>query len=76
MTRHTWFSFERGVLHCDHSDPFTQEDIDSIWRSLPMTGAAWVERGELYVQDCDPEVGGRVFVLGPVASGVRVGRAA
>lgn len=59
----TWYSFESGVLFADGDGPLSQAQIDSIWHMLPTTGASWIERGSLYVQDRD---GGTVVCLGPV----------
>lgn len=64
----TYMSFGTGTFHVDGDDPLTQDQVDSVWHHLPTTGAGWVERGHLYVQQYD---GAKVFDLGPVAPGVK-----
>ena len=64
----TYMSFGTGTFHVDGNDPLTQEQVDSVWHHLPTTGAGWVEKGHLFVQQYD---GAKVFDLGPVATGVK-----
>ncbi len=61
-----WYCFESNILYADGDGALTQEQIDSIWNLLPTTGAAWIERGQLYVQNRE---GGKIANLGPVANG-------
>lgn len=63
-----YVDFERSEFSCPpaRGGKITQPQINSIWLSLPTTGAAWVERGKLYVQNRE---GGKVFDLGEVATG-------
>jgi transposase len=63
-----YVNFSEGTFHCPmtRDGKITQPQIDSIWLSLPTTGAAWVERGSLFAQARD---GGTVFKLGEVAPG-------
>ena len=62
-----WFSFETNSFYCDTAGLLTQADCYSVWRSLPTTGCAWVDKGHLYVQQCE---GAIAFDLGEVESGV------
>ena len=64
----TYMNFGTGVFHVDGDAPLTQEQVDSVWLHLPTTGASWVERGHLFVQQRD---GAAAFNLGPVEPGVR-----
>ena len=64
----TYMSFGTGRFHVDGDGPLTQEQVDSVWYHLPTTGAGWVKRGHLYVQQFD---GAKVFDLGPVEAGVK-----
>jgi hypothetical protein len=64
----TYMNFSTGVFHVDGDEPLTQAQVDSVWRHLPTTGASWVERGNLYVQQFD---GAKAFNLGPVAASVK-----
>ena len=65
-----YVDFSKAVFACSGSGALTQAQVRSVWQTLPMTGAAWIERGRLFVQNKDPDFGGKVFNLGPVASGV------
>jgi len=65
----TYMDFGSGSFYADGDGPLTQEQVDSVWRNLPTTGASWVDRGRLYAQQFD---GARAFDLGPVAPGVKV----
>jgi hypothetical protein len=58
-----WFSFSDGSLRCDTVGPLTVDDYNAIWNSLPTTGCAWVECGNMFVQQCD---GAIAYNLGPV----------
>lgn len=69
-TSRAWYSFSEKVLYVD-GERLTQNDYNAIWNRLPMTGAAWIEDGFLFVQDKDPEVGGQVIKLGEVEKGVK-----
>jgi hypothetical protein len=69
--RKCYLNFGSGVFHCSGNGPLSQAQVNSVWCSLPTTGAGWVERGHLRVQSRD---GGTVFDLGPVARGVRIKR--
>jgi hypothetical protein len=62
-----WFSFQDGILRIDHDGPISQSEAYSIWKSLPATGAAWIERGLLFIQQYD---GATPVVLGAVERGV------
>ena len=64
----TYMDFSTGVFHVDGDAPLTQEQVDSVWHHLPTTGASWVERGNLFVQQFD---GAKAFNLGPVERGVK-----
>ncbi len=64
----TYMDFGTGTFHVDGDGPLTQEQVDAVWRNLPTTGAAWVDRGRLLVQQRD---GAGAFDLGPVESGVK-----
>ena len=64
----TYMNFGTGVFHVDGDGPLTQEQVDAVWRNLPTTGAAWVDRGRLLVQQRD---GAEIFNLGPVEGGVK-----
>jgi hypothetical protein len=64
----TYMDFGTGVFHVDGDAPLTQSQVDSVWRHLPTTGASWVERGQLFVQQSD---GATAFNLGTVARGVK-----
>ena len=64
----TYMDFGSGVFHVDGDAPLTQAQVDSVWRNLPTTGASWIERGHLFVQQFD---GAKAFNLGPVAPGVK-----
>jgi hypothetical protein len=52
----------------DGDAPLTQAQVDSVWRHLPTTGASWVDRGNLLVQQFE---GAKAFNLGPVERGVK-----
>ena len=60
--------FGSGVFHVDGDAPLTQEQVDAVWLHLPATGASWVERGHLFVQQHD---GATAFNLGPVEPGIK-----
>lgn len=64
----TYMDFSTGSFHVDGDAPLTQAQVDSVWRHLPTTGASWVERGHLFVQQFD---GAKAFDLGPVERGVK-----
>jgi hypothetical protein len=64
----TYMNFSTGVFHVDDDAPLTQEQVDSVWHHLPTTGAGWVEKGHLFVQQRDD---GFAFDLGPVEPGVK-----
>lgn len=64
----TYMDFGTGVFRVDGDAPLTQAQVDSVWRHLPTTGASWVERGDLFVQQFD---GAQAFNLGPVEHGVK-----
>lgn len=64
----TYMNFGTGVFHVDGDAPLTQAQVDSVWQHLPTTGASWVERGQLFVQQSD---GAKVFNLGPVERGIK-----
>jgi hypothetical protein len=64
----TYMDFGSGVFHVDGDAPLTQEQVDSVWLHLPTTGASWVERGRLFVQQRD---GATAFNLGPVEPGIK-----
>ena len=64
----TYMNFGTGVFHVDGDAPLTQDQVDSVWLLLPTTGASWVERSHLFVQQRDGAV---AFDLGPVEHGVR-----
>lgn len=64
----TYMNFGTGVFHVDGDAPLTQDQVDSVWHHLPTTGAGWVEKGRLFVQQRDD---GFAFDLGPVESGVK-----
>lgn len=65
----TYMDFGTGTFHVDGDGPLTQDQVDSVWRRLPTTGAGWIERGRLLVQQWD---GAKVFDLGLVERGVEV----
>jgi len=64
----TYMDFGTGTFHVDGDGPLTQDQVDSVWRKLPTTGAGWIERGRLLVQQWD---GAKVFDLGLVERGVK-----
>jgi hypothetical protein len=64
------FSFVENVLYVDHEEPLTQADCASIWYHLPTTGAAWIEKGYLFVQDRETTDGSSVRIVALVATGV------
>lgn len=63
------FATSSGVprLHADGTGPLTQAQVESIWQTLPTTGAAWIRHGRLFVQGHD---GAEAGCLGPVEPGV------
>lgn len=64
----TYMDFGTGAFYVDGEAPLTQEQVDSVWLHLPTTGASWVERGHLFVQERD---GSTAFNLGPVMHGIK-----
>ena len=69
--RKCWMNFSKGEFNCDGSGPLSQPQVNSVYCSLPATGAAWVEGGKLFVQQSD---NGKAFDLGPVKPGVKIQR--
>ncbi len=69
--RKCYMDFGSGDFRCDGNGPLSQPQVNSVWCSLPTTGAGWIERGRLFVQARD---GAKAFDLGPVKPGVKIQR--
>lgn len=64
-------NFSREEFICDESrsGKLTQQQVNSVWLSLPTTGSMWIDRGRAFVQANDAA---KAFDLGPVESGVNM----